>query len=362
VSRVENAVRVDAVKGSGPRTPELEIPRPMGARVGERGSSKLVSTWERFQPFSHPAPAGRPPLVKGGIVGVEENRNGTTPGPGWRVWKIRVNRVNREILKTLYKDVIYKRNGNIPKGLLYYAEEWARMYENAKRLREEAGKRTLPKAPPLLLLVKFVMPDGRVRGNTAAPAVIDLRRGELRIPSYGVRVPLRRSLVRALIEENLLEPRPDFVLQVTRRGFLRIAAHRKLRARLELPLKVATIDENSRHGHSLAHWYINETKVAMAGFEKMRPVNHGFRREVAALLLSYADKPCEEAKRQLAKFLPPEVLKTLTTEGARELAEKTGEGEATEQRVRLRAGGEGAKTGQGGSKERNERADPSGAD
>jgi ribosomal protein S27AE len=197
------------------------------------------------------------------------------------------------------------------------------MYENAKRVREEAGKRTLPKTPPLLIPVRFVMPDGSTRGDNNAPAVIDLRRGELRISSYGVVQRLRKSLVRALVEENSLEPRPDFVLQVTRRGFLRIVAHRRLRARLELPLRIVTIDENSRYGHSTATWYISEAKVAMAGFEKLRPANHGFRREVAALLQSYADKPSEETKRQLAKFLPPEVLETLTTERARELAEKT---------------------------------------
>jgi ribosomal protein S27AE len=171
------------------------------------------------------------------------------------------------------------------------------------------------------------MPDGATRGNRNAPAVIDLRRGELRIPSYGVAQRLRARLIRALIEENSLEPRPDFVLQVTRRGLVRVVAHRRLRARLELPLRIATIDENSRHGHSLAHWYINETKVAMTHFEKLRPANHGFRREVAALLQSYADKPSEETKRRLAKFLPPEALKTLTTERVRELAEKTREGE-----------------------------------
>ena len=226
-------------------------------------------------------------------------------------------------MKVLYNDVIRKRYGNIPKGLLYYTEEWARMFENTKRMREEAGKRTPPKTPPLPLLVRFVMPDGRERGNTAAPAIIDLRKGELRIPSYGIVQRLRRSLVRALIEENLLEPRPDFVLQVTRRGFLRVVAHRRLRARLEPPLRIATIDENSRYGHSLAHWYISETKVAMAGFEKLRPANHGFRREIAALLQSFADKPCEETKRQLAKFLPPEALRALTTEWARELADAT---------------------------------------
>jgi ribosomal protein S27AE len=265
--------------------------------------------------------------VKGGIVGGVEKANGTSPGPGWRVWKVRVNKVNKDRLNVLYNDIINKGNGNLPKGLFYYAEEWAEMYENTKRMRKEAGKRTPPKTPPLLLLMRFVMPDGSVRGNKNAQCVIDLRKGELRIPSYGVRVPLRRNLVRALVEENLLEPRPDFVLQVTRRGFLRVVAHRRLRARLELPLKIATIDENSRHGHSLAHWYINETKVAMTHFEKMRPVNHGFRREIAALLLSYADKPCEEAKRRMAKFLPPETLKTLTAERARELAEKTREKE-----------------------------------
>jgi ribosomal protein S27AE len=129
--------------------------------------------------------------------------------------------------------------------------------------------------------------------------------------------------VRALVEENSLDPRSDFVLQVTRRGLIRVVAHRRLRARLELPLRIATIDENSRHGHSLARWYINETKVAMTHFEKLRPANHGFRREVAALLQSYADKPSEETKRQLAKFLPPEALRALTTEWARELADAT---------------------------------------
>jgi ribosomal protein S27AE len=291
------------------------------------GSVELWAARERLQPLLYTTPTGRRPLVRGGIVGGVEKRNRTTPGPGFRVWKIRVNKVNKDRLKILYNDVINKRYGNIPKGLLYYAEEWARMFENPKRMREEAGKRTLPKAPPLPLLVRFIMPDGEVRGNTAAPAVIDLRRGELRIPSYGVVQRLRKSLVRALVEENSLDPRPDFVLQVTRRGFLCIVAQRRLHARLELPLKVATIDENSRYGHSLAYWYIDEAKAAITYFEKLRPANHGYKRGVAALLQSFAGKPCEETKRQLAKFLPPEVLRVLTMERARELAEKTREGE-----------------------------------
>jgi hypothetical protein len=39
VSRGENAVRVDAVRGLAPRAPELDIPRPSGAGVGALSSS-----------------------------------------------------------------------------------------------------------------------------------------------------------------------------------------------------------------------------------------------------------------------------------------------------------------------------------
>jgi len=286
------------VRGPEPPAPELETPR------FERG---VVLTG-----------TGKAPSNRAGL--------------GFRVYKPKVSKANREKLKTLYNDVVNYVLGVVrelkgSKYLTYYAEEWKKMYENAKRVREEAGKRTLPKTPPVYIPVRFVMPDGSTRGDNNAPCVVDLRKGELRIPSYGITQRLRRSLVRALVEENLLEPRPDFALQVTRRGLIRVVAHRRLRARLELPLKVVTIDENSRYGHSLARWHINETKVAMTHFEKMRPVNHGYRRGIAALLQSFADKPSEETKRQLAKILPPKVLRALTTERARELAEKTREKE-----------------------------------
>jgi len=186
VARAGNSAVSNAVKGLEPRAPELEIPRPLSAGLSERGSVELWAARERLQPLPYPTPTGRPPLTRSGIVGGVEKAKGTTPGPGFRVYKIKVNKVNKDRLKVLYNDIIHKRNGNIPKGLLYYAEEWVEMYDNAKRMREEAGKRTPPKAPPLHLLVRFVMPDGERRGKTAASAVIDLRRGELRIPSYGI--------------------------------------------------------------------------------------------------------------------------------------------------------------------------------
>ena len=266
-------------------------------------------------------------------MGVGKPRNNRPrAGLGFRVYKLKVSRVNREKLKALYNDIVNYLLGITSelkgsKYLTYYAEEWERMYEEVKRQREEAGKRTLPKTPPLPLPVRFVMPDGSERGDKSAPCIVDLRRGKLRVPSYGVVQKLPRSLVRALIEENLLEPRPKFTLQVTRRGLVRIVARRALRARLELPLKVVTIDENSKYGHSTATWYISEARASMTHFEKLRPANHGFRREVAALLQSFAGKPSEETKKQLAKFLPPEVLRVLTTERARELAGKTRERE-----------------------------------
>ena len=242
-------------------------------------------------------------------------------GLGFRVWKIRVNKVNKDRLKVLYNDVIRKRNGNMPKGLLYYAEEWDKMFENVKEMRRRAGKRTPLKTPPLPLLVKFIMPDGQTRGNKSAPAVIDLRKGELRIPSYGVRVPLRSSLVRALIEENELEPRPEFTLQVTRKGLLRLIAHRALRPpALGLPLRIVAIDENSLNGFTLAVWdVIKENRVALSMCRKMMPRNRGFIDAHAALLQSAAD--CNADKLKEARELLP--LELTSPEKLAELARAT---------------------------------------
>jgi hypothetical protein len=90
-------------------------------------------------------------------------------------------------------------------------------------------------------------------------------------------------------------------------------------------LRVITLDENSAYGFALAAWDIDAyaAEAALRLFKKLRPPNHGYRRGVAKLLQSYAAKPSEEAKQQLAELLPEEVLRTLTAERARELAEAT---------------------------------------
>jgi ribosomal protein S27AE len=196
------------------------------------------------------------------------------------------------------------------------------MYENIKKMRREAGKRTLPRTPPLLIPVRFVMTDGQERGNKNAPTVIDLKKGELRIPSYSVRVKLRRSLVRALVEENMLEPRSDFVLQVTRRGFLRLIASRYVRASIALPLRIIAIDENSLNGEALGVWdVLKPGRVVRSRYEELMPRNRGFLDRTTALFQSAAAgkaETLEEVKKllreaekdetEIAALLAPEKL------------------------------------------------------
>ena len=151
--------------------------------------------------------------------------------------------------------------------------------------------------------------------------MVDLRKGELRIPSYSVRVRLRASLVRALAEENKLTPRPDFVLQLTSRGKLRIIAKRTPPPpQLSTPLRVVAVDENSRHGFALAAFDFGDRGCKLAYFEKLRPENHGYKRQLAAALQSYASAPTEEGRALLGQLLGQEPVKALTPERAREHA------------------------------------------
>jgi len=259
-------------------------------------------------------------------------------GLGFRVYKPKVSIVNRERLKTLYNDVVNYVLGVVhelkgSKYLAYYADEWERMYEEVKEMRREAGKRTLPKTPPVLVPVRFVMPDGSIRGDRNAPAVIDLRKGELRIPSYGVVQRLRRSLVRALIEENLLEPRPDFVLMVTRRGFLRLVASRYAPARVALPLRIIAIDENSLNGEALGVWdVLRPSRVVRSHYEEVMPRNRGFLDRTAALFQS-ASKGKAEALEEVKELLreagksEAEIAALLAPEKLAEIAASTRERE-----------------------------------
>jgi len=166
------------------------------------------------------------------------------------------------------------------------------------------------------------MPEnGEERGNKNAPCVVDLRRGELRIPSCHVRLRLSNSLVGTLAEENKLTPRPEFVLQLTSRGKLRIIAKRAPpHPQLNTLLRVVAIDENSAHGFALAVFEIEDRGCKLAYYEKMRPENHGYGRQLTTSLQSFASAPSGEKRTQLSQLLPEELAKALTPELAHELA------------------------------------------
>ena len=206
-----------------------------------------------------------------------------------------MSKANREKLKTLYNDIVNFSLGVTselrgPKYLTYYAEEWEKMYENVKEMRKRAGKRTPPRTPPLLIPVRFVMPDGSVRGDMSAPCVVDLRRGELRIPSYGIVQRLRKSLVRALVEENNLNPRPDFVLQVTRRGFLRLIASRAPPKKDASALQLICMDENLGHGLYATLIRFDGERAKVTRGPTFKPPNTALLRRIAAQLQSAADR------------------------------------------------------------------------
>jgi hypothetical protein len=111
--------------------------------------------------------------------------------------------------------------------------------------------------------------------------------------------------VKALEEENGLEPRPDFVVQLTSEGRLRIIAKRAPEPRPpEIPLRVIAIDENSRHGFVVAVFdFESNGYCRLTRFEIFKPPNHSYREGIVAALKSYADKPAE-ALEQISELLP----------------------------------------------------------
>jgi len=129
----------------------------------------------------------------------------------------------------------------LPKSAFRYRGEWENSFLQAvhnrlatgkwlrpakKRKRGRKSGKHIPKRPPFLLTARFILTTNERRGRTDAPVVVDLRKREVRIPCIGVSVPLPERLARALEEENRLEPRPDFVVQLCSDGRLRIIAKR----------------------------------------------------------------------------------------------------------------------------------------
>jgi len=244
-------------------------------------------------------------------------------GLGVRVFKLKTKSI-RGKLKEFY-DMLTSLlpRGELPKSTLRYRGEWENSFIEVIHSRLATGKwlrpakkrkrgrkkgKRIPKRPPFLLTVRFILQSGEQRGRGDAPVVVDLRKREVRIPCVGVTIPLPERLVKALEEENMLEPRPDFVAQLTSDGRLRIVAKRAPEPRPpEVPLRVIAVDENSRHGFVVAVFDFDERGYCrLTRFEILKPPNHGYREKVVSALKSYADKPAGalESLRELLPLTP----------------------------------------------------------
>ena len=101
-----------------------------------------------------------------------QNKGGSWRG-GFRVFKLHVDSENLPRLRQLFRD--FANGCARTKGALYYREEWMAEWGNVLKMREEAGKRTMPKFPAATLLTRFITPDGSVRGNTALARALHSR-------------------------------------------------------------------------------------------------------------------------------------------------------------------------------------------
>jgi len=314
------ARRLRAVLGGAP-----PLPRALGVYAPGRRPRALA-----------PERAPRPPGRAGDMARGEKDRPGAGLGePGYRVFKPKTTKNIRGKLKEFYNMLTSLLPQDIPKSALRYREEWERNFMEVihSRLRSSSwlrpkkrkkGKRksgkSIPKRPPYMLTVRFILQSGEQRGRSDAPVVVDLRKREIRIPCVGLAIPLPEHLVKALEEENNLTPRPEFVAQLCSNGKLRIIAKRAPEPRPpEIPLRVIAIDENSRHGFVLAVFDFDERGYCrLTRFEVFKPPNHGYREKVVSALKSYASKPAEalESVRELLPFIP-------TPSDAERLARKT---------------------------------------
>jgi hypothetical protein len=258
-------------------------------------------------------------------VGKPRNNRAGLGEPGNRVFKLKTSKSVRGKLKEFYDTLTsLLPRGGLPKSALRYREEWERSFievihsrlatgkwlkpKKRKRGRKRVKRKSsIPKRPPFLLTARFILQSGERRGRTDAPVVVDLRARELRIPCIGVAVPIPERLARALEEENNLTPRPEFVVQLTSEGRLRIIAKRAPEPRPpeEVPLRVIAVDENSRYGFVVAVFDFDSNGYCrLTRFEVFKPPNHGYREKVVSALKSYADKPGLEALESLRGLLP----------------------------------------------------------
>ncbi|MEM2275094.1 MAG: zinc ribbon domain-containing protein [Thermofilum sp.] len=230
------------------------------------------------------------------------------PGEGFRVFRVELNRRVRGELAKLHQRLA-ARDPSLPKNAFRYHESWEEERAVVLEMREQAGKRSPPKRRAAYYLLAKVVKDGkRIHGSKGASVIVDLGRGELRIPCAGIRVHLKPSLLKALEEDLSLVPKPELVVQLTCRGRLRIIAHRSPPkwwafreecadfsvVRLEPPVRVVGVDVNSVYGLTIVVFDVTEggVRVPKSPF-RLQPPNDTLYLAEASVL------------RKIAQGLPP---------------------------------------------------------
>ncbi|UNQ73963.1 transposase [Infirmifilum sp. NZ] len=263
-------------------------------------------------------------------MGWESWGNGEGLADAYRVWEIKANREERQRMQRLYlrlssavrqackaleerlgkdfredpkkfsEELIGEasKTAGLPKGLFWYAVEWRRMVAEAKG---KSKRRSGFTPPPVPLLVKVVGNGDRLHGNGSAVAVLEASRNELRIPSAGVAVRLRPSLVKAVLEDVQRFGDVKLTLQLTAKGRLRLIAHRvvkQVRWGGEGRLAVIALDVNSSHGLYLMAFTF-DSNVRLVAQRVFKPPNTTLLRLLAAIMTSYSEVKCwsEAVKR-----------------------------------------------------------------
>jgi len=291
-------------------------------------------------------------------VSGEGRGKGSNAVDAYRVWEVKANKELRLRLRSLYSDItlVVERAGEeldrkygdafrenpekfgkelveevsrisgLPKGLLYYAGEWCRMVAVA---RGKSKKRSKFTPPPVPLLVKVVGNGERLHGNSSAVAVLDVSRNALRVPSAGVAVRLKPSLIRAVLEDIQRFEDIKLTLQLTAKGRLRLVAHRVAKQAWwdgDGRLAVIAVDVNSNHGlYLMAFTFDSEAKLVVQ--RVFKPPNTTLLRLLAAVMRSYSKvKSWDEAVQRFKQRRDVQKLrrtgKGYATEGALRLAER----------------------------------------
>ncbi|MEM0494704.1 MAG: zinc ribbon domain-containing protein [Thermofilum sp.] len=239
------------------------------------------------------------------------------PGEGFRVFRVELNRRVRGELAKLHQRLV-QRDPSLPKNAFRYHESWENEDANMREMREQAGKRSPPKRRAAYYLLAKVVKDGkRIHGSKGASVIVDLGRSELRIPCAGIRIPLKPGLVKALEGELRLAPKPEFAVQLTCRGRLRIVAFRSPpkwwlyreecadfdAVRLGPPVRVVGVDVNSVYGIAAVVFDLTEggVRVPKSPF-RLQPPNDALYLAEASVL------------RKIAQGLPPEPPDNATEE------------------------------------------------